>query len=154
MHRIKKHKNKVICIRCFIHFVPCTSCFDGLIFKNTIVMKYVPTYVSSVITLHNVIDVCVYSLVYFIYNELEYELHALIDAAKWHQNARLMCETVLQDVICNGHTPFHHILKHSRSKSPHHDTISVKIIKDRKTSRFFCTPNEPQKHGECKRERM
>lgn len=61
---------------------------------------------------------------------------------------------VLQDVICNGHSPFHHILKHSRSKSPHHETISVKIIKDRKTSRFFCTQTEPQKHGECKGERM
>ncbi|XP_057177458.1 N-lysine methyltransferase KMT5A-A [Triplophysa rosa] len=55
------------------------------------------------------------------------------------------------DLICNGHTPFHHILKHSRSKSPHHETISVKIIKDRKTSRFFCTQNEPQKHGESRR---
>lgn len=54
------------------------------------------------------------------------------------------------DVICNGHSPFHHLLKH-RSKSPHHEAISVKIIKDGKTSRLFCTKTEPQKNGESRR---
>ncbi|XP_051972221.1 N-lysine methyltransferase KMT5A-A [Xyrauchen texanus] len=55
------------------------------------------------------------------------------------------------DVICNGHSPFHRLLKHSSSKSPHHEAISVKLIQDGKTSRLFCTQNEPQKHGDSRR---
>lgn len=60
--------------------------------------------------------------------------------------------TVLQDIICNGHSPFHRLLQHSSSKSQHHEAIAVKLIQDGKTSRLFCTQNEPQKHGDCKDE--
>uniref|UniRef100_A0A673KNQ8 [histone H4]-lysine(20) N-methyltransferase n=1 Tax=Sinocyclocheilus rhinocerous TaxID=307959 RepID=A0A673KNQ8_9TELE len=55
--------------------------------------------------------------------------------------------TVLQDIICNGHSPFHRLLQHSSSKSQHHEAIAVKLIQDGKTSRLFCTQNEPQKRG-------
>ncbi|XP_026130060.1 N-lysine methyltransferase KMT5A-A-like [Carassius auratus] len=56
------------------------------------------------------------------------------------------------DVICNGHRPFHRLLHHSSSKSKHHDAISVKLIQDGKTSRLFCTQNEPQKNGNSRRD--
>uniref|UniRef100_A0A8C2EJF1 [histone H4]-lysine(20) N-methyltransferase n=1 Tax=Cyprinus carpio TaxID=7962 RepID=A0A8C2EJF1_CYPCA len=55
------------------------------------------------------------------------------------------------DVICNGRSPFHHLLQHSGSKSQHHEAISVKLIQDGKTSRLFCTQNEPQKNGDSRR---
>ncbi|XP_016132677.1 N-lysine methyltransferase KMT5A-A [Sinocyclocheilus grahami] len=55
------------------------------------------------------------------------------------------------DIICNGHSPFHRLLQHSSSKSQHHEAIAVKLIQDGKTSRLFCTQNEPQKHGDSRR---
>ncbi len=58
----------------------------------------------------------------------------------------------MQDVICNGRSPFHRLLQQSSSKTQHHEAISVKLIQDGKTSRLFCTQNEPQKHGDCKDE--
>ncbi|RXN25345.1 N-lysine methyltransferase KMT5A-A-like protein [Labeo rohita] len=61
-----------------------------------------------------------------------------------------IAEAIL-DVICNGHSPFHRLLQHSSSKSQHHESIAVKLIQDGKTSRLFCTQNEPQKHGDSRR---
>ncbi|XP_016092518.1 N-lysine methyltransferase SETD8-A-like [Sinocyclocheilus grahami] len=59
--------------------------------------------------------------------------------------------TVLQDVICNGRSPFHRLLQRSSSKSQHHEAISVKLIQDGKTSQLFCMQNEPQKNGDSRR---
>uniref|UniRef100_A0A672P0P6 [histone H4]-lysine(20) N-methyltransferase n=1 Tax=Sinocyclocheilus grahami TaxID=75366 RepID=A0A672P0P6_SINGR len=53
--------------------------------------------------------------------------------------------TVLQDVICNGRSPFHRLLQRSSSKSQHHEAISVKLIQDEgnkaeeQTHQLHCT---------------
>ncbi|XP_056323271.1 N-lysine methyltransferase KMT5A-A [Danio aesculapii] len=53
--------------------------------------------------------------------------------------------TMSGDVLCNGHSAFHRLLKHSSSRT--HEALAVKIIQENKTTRLFCTAPEPRRDG-------